>query len=245
MTPLASGAGRRGATTALRLEIFWRVSQRSAPLPSRNAGLWDGIPLEFSVGIATTISTKNIERRERTQRHQRHQRHQRITFLRMGDRCRVMNVKFVKGDWGGVREQSLRLVLAWPDVARRAGAPKNGELPKGLYKSYDNSTNITSIFPGWRHCANQASVCHERTAGVGDFLDGFPKVAPPAALLFAPLRRDEPVRQGDAPYQDWEFTELTKVTIVPKVSTRIFWRAHGRDARVYPYCGQGGFTPLL
>jgi len=30
-----------------------------------------------------------------------------------------MNVKFVKGDWGRVREHGFRLVLAWPDVATR------------------------------------------------------------------------------------------------------------------------------
>jgi len=35
-----------------------------------------------------------------------------------------MNVKFVKGDWGGVREHGFRLVLAWPDVARGVGATK-------------------------------------------------------------------------------------------------------------------------
>jgi len=31
-----------------------------------------------------------------------------------------MNIKFIKGDWGGVREHGCRLVQAWPDVARPA-----------------------------------------------------------------------------------------------------------------------------
>jgi len=33
-----------------------------------------------------------------------------------------MNVKFVKGDWGGVREHGFRLVLARPNAARPASA---------------------------------------------------------------------------------------------------------------------------
>ncbi len=43
------------------LSVIGKISQRSAPLPSRNAGLWDGIPLGFSVGIATIFSTEQVQ----------------------------------------------------------------------------------------------------------------------------------------------------------------------------------------
>ena len=95
-----------------------------------------------------------------------------------------MNVKFIKGDWGGRREHGFRLVLAWPDVARPASADAtawqasqcvkkwpmaDGQLPKGVYESYDNYTNLTSIFPGRRHCMNQALILHEPKAARGVF----------------------------------------------------------------------------